>query len=96
MGGGLAAPAGRLSVGQQQRVAVARALIGSPSLIVADEPTSSLDADARADFLALLMSECTAAGSAIVFVSHDRSLAGQFDRQVSLPELNRLASRPAA
>jgi putative ABC transport system ATP-binding protein len=42
------------------------------------------------------MSECTAAGSAIVFVSHDRSLAGQFDRQVSLPELNRLASGPAA
>mgnify|MGYP003460805246 CR=1 FL=1 len=85
-----------LSIGQQQRVAAARALIGRPDLVIADEPTSSLDADARADFLALLMSECTAAGSAIVFVSHDRSLAGQFDRQVSLPELNRLASRPAA
>lgn len=85
-----------LSIGQQQRVAAARALIGRPELVIADEPTSSLDADARADFLALLMSECTAAGSAIVFVSHDRSLAGRFDRQVDLLELNRLAGRRAA
>ena len=50
-----------LSIGQQQRVAAARALIGRPDLVIADEPTSSLDADARADFLALLMSECRAA-----------------------------------
>ncbi|MBL8201647.1 MAG: ABC transporter ATP-binding protein [Chromatiales bacterium] len=84
-----------LSIGQQQRVAAARALIGRPELVIADEPTSSLDADARADFIALLMSECTAAGSAIVFVSHDRSLAGQFDRQLDLLELNAPA-RPAA
>ena len=85
-----------LSIGQQQRVAAARALIGRPDLVIADEPTSSLDADARADFIRLLMSECTAAGSAIVFVSHDRSLAGQFDRQVDLPGLNRSGSRRAA
>jgi len=84
-----------LSIGQQQRVAAARALIGRPELLIADEPTSSLDADARAEFLGLLMGECQAAGSAIVFVSHDRSLAGQFDRQVDLPALNR-AGRAAA
>jgi putative ABC transport system ATP-binding protein len=85
-----------LSIGQQQRVAAARALIGRPELVIADEPTSSLDTDARGDFLALLMRECTAAGSAIVFVSHDRSLAARFDRQVELTELNRLAPRTAA
>jgi len=85
-----------LSIGQQQRVAAARALIGRPELLIADEPTSSLDADARADFIRLLMSECTAAGSAIVFVSHDRSLAGQFDRQVDLLELNKPGRRAAA
>ena len=85
-----------LSIGQQQRVAAARALIGRPDLVIADEPTSSLDADARADFLALLMSECTASGSAIVFVSHDQGLATHFDRRVSLGELNTAAREQAA
>jgi putative ABC transport system ATP-binding protein len=84
-----------LSIGQQQRVAAARALIGRPELLIADEPTSALDADARLDFLELLMGECRAAGSAIIFVSHDRSLASRFDRLLDLPELNR-AGREAA
>lgn len=77
-----------LSVGQQQRVAAARALIGAPELVVADEPTSSLDADAREQFLQLLFEEVKAAGSTLIFVSHDRSLAPLFDRAVALPELN--------
>ena len=85
-----------LSIGQQQRVAAARALIGQPDLLIADEPTSSLDADARASFIELLMTECRAAGSAIVFVSHDRSLAVRFDRQVDLLDLNQLATKRAA
>ncbi|MBX9761873.1 MAG: ABC transporter ATP-binding protein [Pseudomonadaceae bacterium] len=86
--------AGELSIGQQQRVAAARALIGQPELVIADEPTSALDADAREAFLELLFAECRAAGSSLLFVSHDQSLAHLFDRNLSLAELNR-ATRPA-
>lgn len=82
-------PAGRLSVGQQQRVAAARALIGQPELIIADEPTSALDADRQQDFLDLLQAECRAAGSTLIFVSHDQRLAARFDERISLPEINR-------
>ncbi len=78
-----------LSIGQQQRVAAARALIGQPDLVIADEPTSALDADARAAFLQLLFAECREAGSSLLFVSHDQSLAPRFDRSLSLAELNR-------
>lgn len=81
--------ADQLSVGQQQRVAAARALIGRPDLILADEPTSALDAERRNEFLDLLFDQVEAAGSALLFVSHDRALAERFDREVSLPELNR-------
>ena len=79
-----------LSVGQQQRVAAARALIGAPELIVADEPTSSLDADARQAFLELLERQCDRFGSTLLFVSHDRQLAATFDRQINLPAINRV------
>jgi putative ABC transport system ATP-binding protein len=82
-------PASALSVGQQQRVAAARALIGRPALVVADEPTSALDEDLRESFMALLLDSCTEAGSALVFVSHDSRLAAHFDRQLDLAELNR-------
>lgn len=86
--------AGELSIGQQQRVAAARALIGQPELVIADEPTSALDTDAREAFLELLFAECRDAGSSLLFVSHDQSLARLFDRNLSLAELNR-ATRPA-
>lgn len=82
-----------LSIGQQQRVAAARALIGSPELIIADEPTSALDYDSREAFIRLLFNECEAAGASLMFVSHDQSLAPLFDRVVDLHQLNR-ASRP--
>jgi len=81
-------PARELSIGQQQRVAAARALIGQPELVIADEPTSALDADHRDAFLQLLFAECTAAGAGLLFVSHDRSLAGRFDRHLTLAQLN--------
>ncbi|HIQ44978.1 MAG TPA: ABC transporter ATP-binding protein [Pseudomonas oleovorans] len=83
--------ADELSIGQQQRVAAARALIGQPELVIADEPTSALDFDAREAFLQLLFAECRAAGASLLFVSHDQSLASLFDRNVSLSELNRAA-----
>jgi putative ABC transport system ATP-binding protein len=60
--------------------------------VIADEPTSSLDAAARTDFLRLLMAECTDSGSAVLFVSHDVSLGRLFDRAVALPDLNRAAA----
>jgi putative ABC transport system ATP-binding protein len=81
----------RLSVGQQQRVAVARALIGQPPLIIADEPTSALDSDTQQAFLDLLFREVEASGSSLLFVSHDTSLAQNFDRRVDLRELNAVA-----
>jgi putative ABC transport system ATP-binding protein len=79
-----------LSVGQQQRVAAARSLIGTPWLVIADEPTSALDSDHRERFIELLFENCRAAGSTLIFVSHDRSLMHLFSRSVSLPEVNRV------
>ncbi|MFK7857738.1 MAG: ABC transporter ATP-binding protein [Granulosicoccus sp.] len=81
-------PVNSLSVGQQQRVAVARALIGRPPLIIADEPTSALDSETRQAFLDLLFAEVEAAGCTLLFVSHDMSLAAVFDRCVDLREIN--------
>ncbi len=81
--------ADRLSVGQQQRVAAARALIGAPAMVIADEPTSALDEGLREAFMALLLDSCKAAGSALLFVSHDARLAERFHRVVDLPAINR-------
>jgi putative ABC transport system ATP-binding protein len=75
---------GALSVGQQQRVAAARALIGGPELLLADEPTSALDSGNRDAFLRLLLTECQRHGTGVVFVSHDMTLAKHFDRTVRL------------
>jgi len=81
-------PAGRLSVGQQQRVAAARALIGRPALLLADEPTSALDREAATAFLKLMSAQCQAAGTTVLVVSHDDSLQPLFDRTISLSEIN--------
>lgn len=84
-----------LSIGQQQRVAAARALIGAPELIIADEPTSALDTASRDAFLALLLSQCHASKAAVLMVSHDPSLARLFDRDLSLAELNQATFKEA-
>ena len=77
-----------LSIGQQQRVAVARALIGAPELIIADEPTSALDEGTRERFLELLSAQCDEAGASLLFASHDTRLGALFDRRVSIDDLN--------
>jgi putative ABC transport system ATP-binding protein len=82
-------PAGELSVGQQQRVAAARAMIGRPDLVIADEPTSALDETRRDAFMDLLVQVCVDAGSALLFVSHDARLAVHFSRVIDLQAVNR-------
>ncbi len=85
-------PVTALSIGQQQRVAAARALLGRPRLIIADEPTSALDHDARSAFLELLLREASAAEATLLFVSHDTALAPLFSRTLALSDLNRAAA----
>jgi putative ABC transport system ATP-binding protein len=89
----LHAKSSELSVGQQQRVAAARALIGSPELVIADEPTSALDTDNRREFLDLLFEQCRAVSASLIFVSHDRGLQNMFDRSLDLSEINQAVKR---
>lgn len=81
-------PVVELSIGQQQRVAAARALIGSPPLIIADEPTSSLDHDNRTAFIELLLEQVNQVNATLVFVSHDPTLEALFDRSLDLRLIN--------
>lgn len=71
-----------LSIGQQQRVAVARALIGKPNLILADEPTSALDSDSTKRFLKELVQTFDPSSQALLLVSHDLSLGDFFDEVI--------------
>ena len=81
--------ANELSIGQQQRVAAARAFIGEPEIIIADEPTSALDNDNCQAFISALFKQANRYGATVIFVSHDRSLAPLFNRTVHLNEINR-------
>jgi len=76
-----------LSQGERQRIALCRALVTGPSVILADEPTGSLDPGNQLRAVALLHEQARRAGATLVMVTHDPSLLGGFDRHVSLPDL---------
>jgi putative ABC transport system ATP-binding protein len=82
----------QLSVGQQQRVAVARALANRPRLVLADEPTGNLDPRHGREALALISDLCRESGAALLLVSHDRQALEQFERVVNFAQLNRAAA----
>lgn len=82
--------ADKLSIGQQQRVAVARALVNEPEILIADEPTSSLDEEAKDEFIGLMLRTQQRTGASVIFVSHDRSLIKHFDRTQSMTDINRV------
>lgn len=84
-----------LSVGQQQRVAAARALIGGPALVIADEPTSALDSERQQGFIDLLLQQCAENRSALLFVSHDLRLADHFGQRLALLDINRAVREEA-
>ena len=80
------APVAKLSVGQQQRVAAARALIGDPDIVIADEPTSSLDFETRTRFIDLLFERLEETNATLVFVSHDPTLGARFQRETTIDD----------
>lgn len=83
----------QLSTGQQQRVAVARALANHPSLVLADEPTGNLDRKHGHEALSLIRETCRENGAALLLVSHDPGVLAEFEDVRDFAELNR-ACRP--
>lgn len=81
----------QLSTGQQQRVAVARALVNHPRLVLADEPTGNLDRRNAREALALIREVCREQGAALLLVSHDEEVLGGFELRRDFAEVNRPA-----
>jgi putative ABC transport system ATP-binding protein len=81
-------PVAKLSIGQQQRIAIARAMVNKPELLIADEPTSSLDQDNRDNFMKELMAMVLEHNTTLLFVSHDMALAKYFNRIDALADIN--------
>lgn len=87
---------GQLSVGQQQRVAVARALANRPKIVLADEPTGNLDPRLAQEALSMIREICEENKAALLLVSHDPAILGAFEHRLSLKELNAAAKSEAA
>ncbi|MFH5803800.1 ABC transporter ATP-binding protein [Alienimonas sp. DA493] len=83
----------QLSVGERQRVAVARALAGEPMLMLADEPTANVDVAHRDAVLDLIRETCSERGVALLLVTHDREAAARFDRVEELASINQVVAR---
>ena len=82
----------KLSVGQQQRVAVARALANRPQLVLADEPTGALDATNAQQVLQLIRALCAEVNASLLLVSHDLQIANQLPRVLNLSDINRAST----
>jgi putative ABC transport system ATP-binding protein len=83
----------QLSTGQQQRVAVARALANKPRLVLADEPTGNLDHKNARESLALIREACRESGAALLLVSHDREVLGQFENVNDFHKMNQAIAK---
>jgi putative ABC transport system ATP-binding protein len=83
-------------VGEQQRVAVARSLANRPSLLLADEPTASVDIANQETILNLIREACAEDNVSLLLVTHSLEIAGRFDRVDRLDEINRVAQTQAA
>jgi len=77
-------PVANLSVGQQQRVAVARAIVCKPTIVLADEPTASLDEVNASQAMDLIQQACREAGAALLCASHDRAMQSRFERVIQV------------
>src|SRR5208282_1989542 len=86
----------QLSMGQQQRVAVARALANRPKLVLADEPTGNLDHKNAAESLQLIRQTCRENGAALLLVSHDREVLAQFENVREFATINQAAQPQAS
>ncbi len=86
----------QLSVGQQQRVAIARSLASRPKLLLADEPTANVDPASSQTVIDLIRDSCREDGVTLLLVTHSMDLAAQFDRVEQLEQLNRVLATTAA
>jgi putative ABC transport system ATP-binding protein len=84
----------QLSGGEQQRVAIARALANEPAVLLADEPTGSLDSHTAADIVRLILDAAREHHAAVVLVTHDSAVAAQADRVLSLRSGRLQAAEP--